>query len=624
MIRGTAPVRIKWEFDTIKMGVKHKKGEPHKRDKILDLIDNDQLTVHFQPILSSSSLTVFGFEALARVKQEEHFSSIYELFQSAKDCGVLTNLDIACCSNAIKEAVLQGINGSGRHLFINMSPYTICDSSYCIGITNEIVSNWGLNRNMVVFEITEESMVNNFDAFRKIINMYKDSGYKIAIDDFGAGYGGLKMLSLIEPDFVKIDRHFISNIDKAIIKYNVVDSITIACHRMGIKVVAEGVEQQEELDTTSEMGIDFLQGFYLCKPQASIHCDISHIINLQDNPINTPINRGEVSVETKYIGDIAIKMESISSNTPVKSVLNKLIDDPNLRCQPVVDNDRIVGIIYRTRFIENHVIGKCGYGMHLNYHKTTKQVMETRFLTVEANESLEVVSQRVQNRKPEHLYDEIAVTKNGKYHGIVPINILLDAITQKSLALAKGSNPLTGLPGNEAIQREIEKRIIQNIHFDVAYFDINHFKPYNDYYGFERGDHVIRTLGDIIKSVTESITKDNSFVGHIGGDDFIMILHPTISINTCNTIVSLFEQRQVEFHGIDDYKAGVYTAKNRKGDVETFRLLSLSVGIISTEVYKIDSYAELASIASEVKKAAKALSLKQGRSAIVRDRRLQG
>ncbi|MFQ3574393.1 MAG: GGDEF domain-containing protein, partial [Thermodesulfovibrionales bacterium] len=411
--------------------------------------------------------------------------------------------------------------------------------------------------------------------------------------------------------------------DKAIIKYNIIDAITITCNRMGIKVIAEGVEQKEEFDTLASMNIDLFQGYYLCKPQPALKdITINHELH-QKSYFSVNINR-QINADEKFIGDIAMKIEGLPSDTPVKNVVNLLIDNPDLRCQPVVDGDTISGMIYRSRFIETQVVGKCGYGMHLNYHKKIKQIMETHFTIVEYNETLEDVSQKIQKRNHEHLYDEIAVTKNGKYFGIVPISTLLDAITQKSLVLAKSSNPLTGLPGNEAIQREIEKRIAKNMHFDVAYFDLNNFKPFNDYYGFAMGDHVIRSLAQIITDTVKEFNSDDIFIGHIGGDDFILISHPSISINICKKIVERFEQRQIEFHGEDDYRAGCYTAKNRKGEVETFRLLSLSIGIISTEVYKIDSFGHLASIASEVKKAAKKQSNLFGRSSIFRDRRLMG
>jgi diguanylate cyclase (GGDEF)-like protein len=246
--------------------------------------------------------------------------------------------------------------------------------------------------------------------------------------------------------------------------------------------------------------------------------------------------------------------------------------------------------------------------------------MERRFLLIEANAALEEAARKIQSRASEFRHEDICITKNGKYYGTLSVNILLDALTEKSLLLAKGSNPLTGLPGNEFIQREIDRKLSQGMHFDVCYIDIDNFKPYNDHYGFEKGDYVIKTLA---LSITDAIAADRNdfdFIGHIGGDDFIVITRSKSAVVTCNTIISAFETRLPEFHNASDYGQGFYTSHNRKGEKETFRLLSLSIGIVSTEFCKIESYAQLASIATEVKMAAKA---REG-SVIVRDRRYMG
>ncbi|MCX8026355.1 MAG: EAL and GGDEF domain-containing protein [Thermodesulfovibrionales bacterium] len=627
-------VRLKWELE-FKRGVKETYIEPcvdksgngkDIKTQLLDLIDLEGLTSHFQPIYSLKHKSIYGFEALARIKEPQNFPSIkniIDLFSKARQCGILSLMDVTCCFNAIKTFSEQQTNDEDYLLFINLSPETICDKAFGAEISEDIIKNTAISKENIVFEITEESMAHNLELFKHNIQRLKGFGFKIAIDDFGAGFGGLKMLSIVEPDFVKIDRHFISNLDKAIVKYNIVDSITITCNRMGIRVIAEGVERKEEFDTLSSMNIDFFQGYFICKPQPYLK-DISindAVTSRQETQLN---NIQRISADAKCIGDIAQRLEGLSSDTPVKTIVNLLIDNPDIRCQPIVDEDMIKGMVFRNRFIENQIVGKYGYGLHLNYHKKIKQVMEKHFTIVEYNETLEDVSNKVQKRDHQYLYDEIAVTKNGKYYGVVSISNLLDAITQKSLVLAKSANPLTGLPGNEAIQREIEKRITQNMHFDVAYFDLNNFKPFNDYYGFAMGDYVIKSLAEILTNAVDGYETDDIFVGHIGGDDFIMVSHPSNSIKICKQVIAMFEQQQVKYHGAEDYKAGCYTTKNRKGEIETFKLLSLSIAIVSTEVYKIDSYAQLASIASEVKKAAKQQSNLFGRSSLVRDRRLMG
>lgn len=628
-------VRLKWEVDAKKCDIDKifqkdsligKGNGKHIQTRLLELIESDGLTCHFQPIYSIKHASIYGCETLARIKQPERLPEIKDipdLFVKARQHGIFSLLDMTCCINAFKYYSELNCSYKDYYFFINLSPETLCDREFDAKIGEQILNTENIDIKKIIFEVTEESIAYNIDHFKHNVQRLKKYGFKIAIDDFGAGFGGLKMLSIIEPDFVKIDRHFVSNIDKAIVKYNIVDSIAISCNRMGIKVIAEGVETKEEFDTLTSMNIDLLQGYYICRPQPTLKDVVinNDIYLTKDTSI---MITGDIKADAKCIGDIAMRVEGLSSNTPVKKIVNLLIDHPEIRCQPIVDSGVITGMIFRTRFIENHVIGKYGYGLHLNYHKMIKQVMERYFTIVEYNESLEDVSKKVRKRDYQHLYDEIAVTKNGNYFGIVSISTLLDAITQKSLILAKSSNPLTGLPGNEAIQREIEKRITQNMHFDVAYFDLNNFKPFNDYYGFAMGDYVLKTLAEILSTTVEEFKSDDIFIGHIGGDDFILISHPSVSIEICKKVISLFEQKHEEFHGSEDYTSGCYTTKNRKGETETFKLLSLSIGIISTEVYKIDSFAQLASIASDIKKAAKKQSNLTGRSSVVRDRRLMG
>jgi len=590
------------------------------KDKILQLLDSDLLTSHFQPIFSAKDGTVFGYEALARIKENKLNVNIKELFNTAVATNMISFLDVKCRENAISIASNLGIAETGKYLFINVNPKTLIDPAHREGITEELLDRYGISRDKVVLEITEESAIEEYSLFHGAVLYYKNRGYKIAIDDFGSGYAGLKMLSIIEPDFVKIDRHFISNIDKATVKFNLVDSIISVCHRMGIKVIAEGIENKEEVKTLINIGIDLLQGYYLYKPSPILNEDKANIPLIT----STKVKCCTMSDEQCLIGELAKRVEPISSSVLFIDAFYRFMKDPELRSLPVVNNDRLVGMLQRNRFLENNVLGRYGYGMHLNATKLVESVMEQPTIVVEANTAIEDVAQRIQLRKFEFVYDDIYVTKSGKYFGVVSVHSLLDAITERNLVLAKNANPLTGLPGNETIQREIIKRISQNMHFDVCYIDIDNFKPYNDHYGFEKGDMVIKILASIIKESIDPNYSDYSFVGHIGGDDFILITVPQVSIPTCEKIISEFEKVLPELHGVEDYVRGYYVSKNRKNEEEKFNLLSISIGIVSTEVRRIDSYAHLASIAAEVKKAAKMQSAFTSRSSIVRDRRLLG
>lgn len=326
----------------------------------------------------------------------------------------------------------------------------------------------------------------------------------------------------------------------------------------------------------------------------------------------------EASILDISIGDIAIKIEPLKKLTSIMDCFLIFMKNEKISLIPVIENDIVIGQVQRNRFLENTVLGRFGYGIHLNAKKCICEVMEKPTHIIDYHATLEEAAMIVQKRELKNIYDDIIVSKNGEYHGVVPINVLLEAITQRSLIIARDSNPLTGLPGNWAIQREIERRINADIKFDVCYIDINHFKPYNDYYGFEKGDKILSTLGNILRDITEPYPE--KFIGHIGGDDFILITPHNISHEACEKIIKSFEDFLPLFHG-EDFIRGYYVSKNRKDEEEVFRLLSLTCAIVSNDRRNIFSFAHLASIASEVKAEAKKISRIKGCSVIFTDRR---
>ncbi len=326
----------------------------------------------------------------------------------------------------------------------------------------------------------------------------------------------------------------------------------------------------------------------------------------------------ESSILDLLIGDISIKVEPINKTASIMDVFLRFMKDEQLSLIPVVDNNIVIGQVQRNRFLENTVLGRFGYGIHLNAKKSIYEVMEKPTFILDYNITLEEASMIIQKRELKHIYDDIIISRYNEYHGVVPINVLLETITQRSIIIARDSNPLTGLPGNWAIQREIERRIRDKCVFDVCYIDINHFKPYNDCYGFEKGDKVITYLGNILKDTIIDIS--DSFIGHIGGDDFIMVTKPAHSKSICEKVIKSFEELLPIFHG-EDFINGYYVAKNRKYEEEIFSLLSLTCAIVSTETRRITSFAHLASIASEVKTEAKKLSRINKNSVIFKDRR---
>lgn len=229
-------------------------------NEIRKLLDNEMLYVVFQPIYSTANGWVFGYEALTRIKNKEDYK-IESLFKNAVATKMISPLEFK-----IREMAISRMNKPNKFLFLNLTPEVLIDPSHNIGFTDKLAEHYGVPKEKIVFEITEETAVKNFSLFKESVNYYKKRGYKIAIDDFGSGYAGLKMLSIIEPDFIKIDRHFIQRIDEDQLKQNIVESVLFIANKMGIKVVAEGIEREAELKTLINFNVHLIQGFLLGKP----------------------------------------------------------------------------------------------------------------------------------------------------------------------------------------------------------------------------------------------------------------------------------------------------------------------------------------------------------------------
>ncbi|MBI4385919.1 MAG: response regulator [Elusimicrobia bacterium] len=163
------------------------------------------------------------------------------------------------------------------------------------------------------------------------------------------------------------------------------------------------------------------------------------------------------------------------------------------------------------------------------------------------------------------------------------------------------SNPLTRLPGSPAIEAEVCRRIEAALPFAFLYCDIDHFKPYNDLYGYARGDEVIQETAYILLESLEKTETLGAFVGHIGGDDFVVVTRPDDAPPMAQAITSLFDERRARFFNAEDFQRGYIETKNRQDIAQRFPLLTLSVGIATTQNRSLRHYAKVVEIAAEMK-----------------------
>jgi len=179
------------------------------------------------------------------------------------------------------------------------------------------------------------------------------------------------------------------------------------------------------------------------------------------------------------------------------------------------------------------------------------------------------------------------------------------------------ANPLTRLPGNVSILNELSSRIESETLFAVCYIDIDKFKSYNDKYGFEHGDEVIRETARILIQSTQEKGNPNDFIGHIGGDDFVIVTTPDVVDNLCRKVIADFEKTSPSFYNETDRKKGYIIGLDRQGKEQKIPLLSVSIGVVTNESRKIEHVAQIGEIGAELKSFAKSLE----RSNYVKDQR---
>lgn len=166
-------------------------------------------------------------------------------------------------------------------------------------------------------------------------------------------------------------------------------------------------------------------------------------------------------------------------------------------------------------------------------------------------------------------------------------------------------SPLTGLPGNVQIDAEMKKRLLNREQFAILYFDLDNFKSYNDVYGFLRGDEIIKLTARTIVKHIHGIEENDSFVGHIGGDDFVAVVSETDYDTICQDIIAEFDSQVKKYYSDEDIAKGYLEVANRKGVIEQFPLTSISIGVVEADAKRFHNILEIGEVGAQVKHLAK-------------------
>ena len=562
----------------------------HELDSVLE---HQGLSILFQPIASLRGRAVVGYEALVRGPADSPLHNPLVLFGAAELCDRLGELDRLCQNLAAARFLAMGLPGQ---LFLNMVPSLLLESDDHARRSIEQLRDSGLPPQRVVLELSERYPLEDSQGLRRALEPYAQAGYAIAIDDLGAGYASLRLWSELRPAYVKIDQHFVRGLDDDPVKREFVRSMGAIARSVGALVVAEGIETAGELGVLAELGIELAQGYHLARPSSEPPLALPVGLFERDLPLVREAWRWQ---KGQTVGELARPNPAIAPHTSMDAVGVLFRQRPDLHTLPVVSEGRVVGVVQRIPLSDIYL---SRYGRDLYGRKPVAQFMHAEPLVVEHSLQLADVSRLLTDVAAGQVEQEFVVTRGGQYLGMVRVLDLLRRITDLQVRAARHANPLTLLPGNVPVYECIDELLRRPADFAVAYCDIDHFKPFNDVHGYSRGDEVIKRVAEL---AVQHCDGERDLVGHIGGDDFVLVLASADWRERCERLLKAFQDAATVFHSAQERAAGGLWSEDRRGEAQFFPLLGLSIGVVLPDPARCRSHHDVATLAAEAKHQAK-------------------
>ncbi|MBS1227644.1 MAG: diguanylate cyclase protein [Proteobacteria bacterium] len=566
-----------------------------------DIVENCRLTGVFQPIIDFRTHSYIGYEGLIRGPVDTPLHAPLQLFAAAERHGLRRKLEQACRETVFRAFAKLQLPGK---LFVNSSLDCLDDELIFNGGTVDLLHQIGISPGRVVIELTENQRINDYPDIHLALAHYRSLGYQIAIDDLGEGFANLRMWSEIAPDFVKIDRHFIDGIAQDKLKHHFVKAMQNLAESCSATVVAEGIENEADCLAVRDLGIALGQGFLIAMPDAEPRtlpsAKIVETIKRRSLAVfpTAPVHSGNVTVRS-----LIRPVEPVAPNTFNDEVYRRFEADPELMSMPVVAKGAPLGLINRHELVDRMARP---YRRELFGRKSCMQFMDPMPLCIDQESTVQEAGLIVARSARRHIYDGFIVTRDGEYVGIGSAHDLMGMITEMQIQAARYANPLTQLPGNVPINEHIERLLENRVCFHACYFDLDHFKPFNDVFGYRKGDDIIVLLAQTLAEVIDPLAD---FCGHIGGDDFMVLFQSDDWESRCRKALQIFDQRIAESvdGGLLDERGG-YSAENRRGQMVFYALPALSIGAVPVGIDVFESHREISAAAAEAKKNAKRLA----------------
>jgi diguanylate cyclase (GGDEF)-like protein len=577
----------------------------------------EPLTVVFQPIVRLLTGEVLGYEALGRVAADPTISP-QSMLDRAYEESALLDLDHGWRRLALEHVARHHARDS-LTFFLNVDTRIVDDPRFAPGFTRRLCDQLGIDPRRVVFELVEHDRGLCEERIGKLLPHYTQQGFRIALDDVGSGYASLAAIVRLRPDILKLDKALVTGLGRDPVRCNLVSALAEFGRRSGMRVVAEGIETVEDLRAVMRAGVDLGQGWLLARPATYAEPLPADVVALLRETRREVDGCRFQTARTTLVAELMTPHPTVPPTMTGAELDERFRKEPTRTGFPVVDAaERVVGLVTRDRFQAANS-GRFGYALRAN--RPISDLVDRRALRVDASTPLGTVSRLATSREALSLYDLVIVEREGRYAGTVTVHALLEATTQLEIRHAAYASPLTGLPGNVVIEQRIQDALDSGEDAAVVYADLDHFKGYNDAYGFAAGDDVIRLAARLLSEAFDHQRFQQSFVGHVGGDDFVAVVSGGDVEGACAWVAASFDAQVRQHYAPTDLERGGTTGTDRRGRVVHVPICSLSMAIVPTQGGALRDVREVARAAAELKKLAKRRASEVSGSAWVVDRR---
>ena len=561
------------------------------------VLDAATLQAGFRPVADFERCGILGFIAVVRGPAGMLHGSGTRLGRIARQLGLLREFSRAAAGVAVQRFTESG---SGGLLFLPLAEGAVeaADGDLAADILSAAAASAFPAERIVLLLPPVDTEC--FDKAAESLARLRAAGFALASRGLGCDLAERHLWALTSPDFVVLDEHLFDGVDLATVRDTGLSERLAAEVERGRRVVADGIRSSNDFNALHHLGIRYGAGDFIGRASAAptramsaaAHKAISAACNCS---LDTQAAPGGV------LERLLAKQPPVASTSSADDVFFLFERTPELRAIAVVDGDVPRGLISRYEMVDNMARP---YRHELYGRKPCTRFMDAQPLVVDIGVSLPELSEIVVSADPRHLISGFIITDRGRYVGMGSVQDLVREVTAMQMEAAKYANPLTQLPGNVPINQHIDNLLAAGESCCIAYCDLDHFKPFNDVYGYAKGDEVIQLTA---RTLAAAIDAERDFLGHIGGDDFVMVLRSADWEARCRGSLEQFGEEILDFFSNDDIERGGYVTENRKGELEFHRLTSLSIGAVEAAAGIFQNHLQVSKVAAEVKKKAKAI-----------------